>query len=130
MLNVEKIGEVIMKRSNMSAGKELMRKMDKKYERREKMVAFFMAVVSTPLCILFRTVAFIAKIIGVIASFALCYAIYRGYILFNEHNMMVAAEIVSELVYIAKIAISPFIAFLISHISDRLQQYFYLYSSL
>lgn len=119
-----------MNYNNGKKAEELMRKMDKRIERQEKIGSFFMGVVSTPLCILFRTIAFIAKIVGIIASFVLCYALYKGYILFTERDLMETAEIMSEVFSIAKMVATPFIAFFVSGISDKLQEYFYLNSIL
>lgn len=117
-----------MKRSDGIEAKKLMNKMDKKYERQEEFFRALRIIFFTPLSIVFKVISFVSRIAGVIASFVLFYGIYRGVVLYNEIDFMVKADIISEIILIAKIIVFPFIAFLINYISTKLQEYFYIYS--
>lgn len=98
-----------------------MYKINKRFERREKILGFFRFAIYSPLQILFSVISLAAKGMAFILSIPLIYFICKLiYIIFNGKAIN-TSDLINTLLFI----VLPFCMFFIQQLAENISDYFY-----
>lgn len=117
-----------MTEEELERSKQLMAKMDRKIEKREKikstLLSGFHAVFYTPLAIAFHAVAFISRSVGCIASLGLPFGVYYAYKFIQDLTNGIPFKESENLETAAALLALPFIVFAIAAFTGWVGDYF------
>ena len=98
-----------------------MYKINKRFERREKILGFFRFAIYSPLQILFSVISLAAKGMAFILSIPLIYFIVKLiYLIFSSEAIKIN-DILSTILFI----VLPFVIFFIQQLAENISDYFY-----
>lgn len=101
---------------------ELNRKYARQEEIKNKIIYFLKPIFFTPLAFIFHVITFVSRIAGAVACIALLYGLYCGYKAFTAWRA--GEAFTGDAKTAAILIISPFIAYAIAEISERIWSYF------
>lgn len=122
---LEKLGfGTAMTDEEYERSKKNLKRLDKRYEFFDSVFSGLRTIIYTPLSIAFHAVSFVAKGIGYISSFGLIAGVYYLYQSFCAFKSGVPFGEIGELSKAVGFIVFPFIAYLVSYVTEKIYTYF------